>query len=95
MSGGETDPELTNRRDNVMEHIRKQYEKRARPCVLGTFEEPVEWAALGLGLKVSTSPEIRSRDRLGKMRTVADVRSKYCMSYVRFRWRMQLGLGVC
>ena len=58
MTGGETNHELTNRRDNVMEHIRKQYEKRARPCVLGTIEEPVEWAALGLGLKVSTIPGI-------------------------------------
>ena len=77
-----------------MEHIRKQYEKRARPCVLGTVEEPVEWAALGLGLKVSTFPEIRPGDRLGKIRTVADIRSKYYMSYVRFRWRMQLDLGV-
>jgi hypothetical protein len=93
MLGGETKLELTNRRDNVMEHIRKQYEKRARPCVLGTIEEPVEWATLGLGLKVCNVPNIRSRDRL--MRTVADIRSKYCMSYVRFRWRMQLGLGVC
>ena len=44
-----------------MEHIRKQYEKRARPCVLGTMEEPVEWAALGLGLKVSTLFEMWSR----------------------------------
>ena len=44
-----------------MEHIRKQYEKRARPCVLGTIEEPVEWAALGLGLKVSTLFEMWSR----------------------------------
>jgi hypothetical protein len=36
-----------------MDNIRKQYEKRSRTCVLGTMEEPVEWAALGLGLKVS------------------------------------------
>jgi len=93
--GGEPTPELTNRRDNVMEHIRKQYEKRVRPCVLGTIEEPVEWAVLGLGSKVSTIFETRSRDRLREMRTVADLRSKYCMSYVRFRWRMQLDLGVC
>jgi hypothetical protein len=64
MSGGDTNEELMNRRDNVMEHIRKQYEKRARPCVLGTPEEPVEWAALGLGLKVSTYPKIWSSDRL-------------------------------
>jgi hypothetical protein len=66
MLGGETELELTSRRDNVMEHIRKQYEKRARPCVLGTVEEPVEWATLGLGLKVSDIPEMLSRDRLKK-----------------------------
>jgi hypothetical protein len=34
----------------------------------------------------------RSRET---QRTVADLRSKYCMSYVRFRWRMQLDSGVC
>jgi hypothetical protein len=66
MLGGETELELTSRRDNVREHIRKQYEKRARPCVLGTVEEPVEWATLGLGLKVSDIPEMLSRDRLGE-----------------------------
>jgi hypothetical protein len=38
-----------------MENIRKQYEKRTRPCVLGTIEEPIEWATLGLGQKVSPS----------------------------------------
>lgn len=42
-----------------MENIRKQYEKRARPCVLGTMEEPIEWAILGLGQKVSRSDALR------------------------------------
>jgi len=42
-----------------MDNIRKQYEKRTRPCVLGTMEEPVEWATLGLGLKVSDLSECR------------------------------------
>lgn len=42
-----------------MDNIRKQYEKRIRPCVLGTMEEPIEWATLGLGLKVSDLIEYR------------------------------------
>ncbi|KAL7423616.1 hypothetical protein Q5752_001197 [Cryptotrichosporon argae] len=40
-------------RDNAFEHVRKQYEKRAAERnVLGTVDEPVEWATLGLGQKV-------------------------------------------
>ena len=52
-----------------MEHIRKQYEKRARSCVLGTVEEPIEWAALGLGLKVSISGQI---DHIDRIRAIAE-----------------------
>ncbi|KAI9634429.1 uncharacterized protein MKK02DRAFT_7781, partial [Dioszegia hungarica] len=40
-------------RDNAFEHLRKQYAKRAPDqLVLGTEEEPREWAALGLSEKV-------------------------------------------
>jgi hypothetical protein len=36
-----------------MEHLRKQYLKRApEGNVLGTEEEPIDWATLGLGQKV-------------------------------------------
>lgn len=36
-----------------MEHLRKQYLKRAPEVnVLGTEEEPVDWATLGLSQKV-------------------------------------------
>lgn len=41
-----------------MDHIRKQYEKRERPCQLGTFEEPIEWATLGLSSKVQLVHEL-------------------------------------
>ncbi|WVQ85710.1 hypothetical protein IAT38_007876 [Cryptococcus sp. DSM 104549] len=40
-------------RDNAFEHLRKQYLKRTPDDhPLGTEEEPVEWATLGLGQKV-------------------------------------------
>ncbi|WVR05567.1 hypothetical protein IAU60_002586 [Kwoniella sp. DSM 27419] len=41
-------------RENAFENLRKQYAKRHPEvkCALGTAEEPVEWATLGLGQKV-------------------------------------------
>ncbi|ORY23948.1 hypothetical protein BCR39DRAFT_548463 [Naematelia encephala] len=40
-------------RDNVFDHLRKQYLKRAEQAnVLGTEDEPIHWATLGLGQKV-------------------------------------------
>lgn len=40
-------------RENVWENLRKQYSKRApEGNVLGTIDEPVDWATLGLGQKV-------------------------------------------
>ncbi|EIW72895.1 hypothetical protein TREMEDRAFT_59057 [Tremella mesenterica DSM 1558] len=40
-------------RENAFEHLRKQYLKRVPETnVLGTLEEPVEWATLGLSQKV-------------------------------------------
>lgn len=39
--------------ENAFEQLRKQYLKRApEATLLGTVEEPVEWAALGLSQKV-------------------------------------------
>lgn len=39
--------------ENAFEQLRKQYLKRApETTLLGTVEEPVEWAALGLSQKV-------------------------------------------
>jgi len=36
-----------------MEHLRKQYAKRAPDInILGTVDEPIDWATLGLGQKV-------------------------------------------
>lgn len=47
-------------RDNALEHLRKQYAKRAPETnALGTVEEPVSWATLGLGQKVSARFAIR------------------------------------
>jgi hypothetical protein len=48
-----------------MEHLRKQYLKRApEGNVLGTEEEPVDWATLGLGQKVRVRrvPHLLARD---------------------------------
>lgn len=39
-------------RSNAFDHLRKQYIKREVKNPLGTDEEPVEWATLGLGRKV-------------------------------------------
>ncbi|KAK4683745.1 hypothetical protein P7C73_g6483, partial [Tremellales sp. Uapishka_1] len=46
-------------RDNAIENLRKQYVKR-RPetNVLGTLEEPVDWATLGLGQKIQILYEL-------------------------------------
>ena len=72
-----------------MDHIRKQYEKRLRSCVLGTSEEPVEWATLGLGSKVSAVIIISLVDW-------ADIydRFNWCTSYVRYKWKILPALEV-
>lgn len=44
---------LTCSRENAFENLRKQYIKRdPDDTILGTLEEPVEWATLGLSQKV-------------------------------------------
>ncbi|WVF70980.1 hypothetical protein IAT40_005776 [Kwoniella sp. CBS 6097] len=47
-------------RDNAFENLRKQYAKRKpeQKCVLGTEEQPIEWATLGLGQKVKILHEL-------------------------------------
>ncbi|WWD18222.1 hypothetical protein CI109_102672 [Kwoniella shandongensis] len=47
-------------RDNAFDNLRKQYAKRKPDikCLLGTEEEPVEWATLGLGQKVGILHEL-------------------------------------
>ena len=49
----------------------------------------------GLGLEGTYIPREIVERSLETDRAIADIRSKYYMSYVRFRWRMQLDLGVC
>ena len=45
--------QLTPSRDNVFENLRKTYLRRApERNLLGTIEEPIEWATLGLSQKV-------------------------------------------
>jgi hypothetical protein len=45
-------------RDNVFEHIRRQYHKRTgTPGALGTAEDPVDWSEIGISQKVFNWPQ--------------------------------------